>query len=200
MDVKQLMEKFSKRSVFIKNPRGEECLIHLIKETKSQNEISKILDVSPSAITQYKDQINNWIEGLQPFQKSLVAEQKEALKAISEKSKILSIEELGEYIQDNIDECADIIYNLSILPKSVRDEISFQFLRIKAMDKMEKSIAIYFDRYGSLSEVKASAELKQIKEKVSKTVNFLLTKFPDQPDIVRDYVKFLDQREEKNNG
>lgn len=197
MDVKQLMEKFSKKSVFVTNEQGEACLIHLLKETKSQNEIARILGVSPSAVTQYKRQINKWIDGLEPFQKTLIDEQSKALSHITSKSRIMSIEELGEILQRNIDECSDIIHDSNFIPLTEDNAIAIQHLRIRAMDKIEKTIAIYLDRYGSLSEVKASAELKQIKEKVSKTVNFLLTKFPDQPDIVRDYVKFLDQREEK---
>ncbi len=196
MDVKPLMEKFSKKSVFLTNERGEECLIALLQETKSQSEIARDLGISPSAITQYKKQIWNWIDDLEPFQKQIVKEQEKTLKAISEKSRIMSIEELGSLIQGNIDECSDIIYDLNFLPITPRDELSFQMLRIKAMDKLEKSIAIYLDRYGSLSEVKASAELKKIKENVARTVNFLLERFPEEREIVKDYVKFLDQREE----
>ena len=198
MDLQELLGKFNRDSIFLLHEDGEELLEHLLKGTKTQAEISRLLGISESGVCQYKKQINKYLDELKPLAKALVKEQRVALAETADPSAVMSLEDLGEKIQNNIDECSLIINNaMTLLPYNDDTAIAFQHLRLKAMDKLEKSISIYFDRYGSLSEVKASAELKRIKEKVEDTVTFLLKKFPDNPEAIQEYIKFLDEKEDK---
>ena len=198
MRLEDLKTKFNKNSVFNTHAKGDEALEHLLNGTMTNAGIARLLDKTPSAISQYKPRVMKFVDELKPVTKQLIKEQEQALKEISAPAGIMSLEEMGNMLRDNIDECVVIIQNVhSIIPLTDENAVAVQHLRLKAMDKMEKTMSMYFDRYGSLSEVKASAELKKIKEKVGKTVNFILNRFPDQPEIVQDYIKFLDQREEE---
>ena len=198
MQLEELMSMFNKNSIFRTHDDGAELLEHLLKGTLSQAEISRRLGKSDSAICQYKKQISKYVDKLKPHQKELIKEQSQALAETSDINAVMSLEEMGEILQKNINECTEIIHRVHVLiPLTDDNAIAIQHLRLKAMEKIEKTIAIYFDRYGSLSEVKASAELKKIKDKVGKTITFLITSLPNKPELVREYIEFLDEKEEE---
>lgn len=182
MSFEELFEDLRPDNKFKKR---KDLFIALMNGSKSQSKIAAELGMSRSYISVFKKGLVNKLSTDDHRIQELKTANVEFLRSLAA-------------VDIDVSEFEKILKALMEQTKWIIDEIRpdqeetfkppWLAIKLKAMERLEKQMDIYIDKYGELSEVKAAAQFELLREKIQNITIFLAK---EVPDVLPKFVEFL---------
>lgn len=166
----------------------------LLLGSKSQKDIAEELGVSAGYISKFKRKLTNQVAEIDPIGKKLQVNNQAYLQDILNRSSITT-ESFKVALDELIEETSFIVREIRSSDKETWDS-KWVKVKLDAIKSLTDLWKIKIQYYGGLSEVRTSAEIEHIKNKITNTIRFMEE---HSPELIPIYITYLDEYDKQNN-